>query len=85
MLIVAAIVLIKPGLMSDLFGLLLIGLTAASQRWLRPPAAPRSEESGWSPVQADHSRTVARQMCQGLPTLRRKLAPNWHQTNGSMF
>ncbi len=39
MLIVAALVLIKPGWMSDVAGLLLIGLIAASQRWLRPAPA----------------------------------------------
>ncbi len=39
MLIVAALVLIKPGWMSDVAGLLLIGLVAASQRWLRPTLA----------------------------------------------
>jgi len=38
MLIAAALVLIKPGWASDLVGLVLIGLTAASQRWLRSPA-----------------------------------------------
>ena len=36
MLIVAALVLIKPGWASDLIGLLLIGLTVASQLWRRP-------------------------------------------------
>ncbi len=39
MLIVAALVLIKPGWMTDVAGLLLIGLVAASQRWLRPALA----------------------------------------------
>ncbi len=39
MLIVAALVLIKPGWMTDVAGLLLIGLVAASQRWLRPTLA----------------------------------------------
>ncbi|MCO5123320.1 MAG: TRAP transporter permease [Rhizobacter sp.] len=38
LLIVAALVLIKPGWMSDLVGFVLIGLTLASQRWLRPHA-----------------------------------------------
>jgi hypothetical protein len=32
-------VLIKPGWSTDLIGLCLIGLTLASQRWLRRPAA----------------------------------------------
>ena len=41
MLIVAALVLIKPGWMTDLVGLALIGLTAASQHWIRPAAKPR--------------------------------------------
>ncbi len=41
MLIVAALVLIKPGWMTDLIGLALIGLTAASQHWIRPAAKPR--------------------------------------------
>ncbi len=45
MLIVAALVLIKPGLTSDLIGLLLIGLIVASQHWLRPAGATRSKES----------------------------------------
>jgi TRAP transporter 4TM/12TM fusion protein len=40
MLIVAALVLIKPGWMSDLVGVVLIALVAASQRWIRPQAAP---------------------------------------------
>ena len=41
MLIVAALVLIKPGWMTDLIGLALIGLTAARQHWIRPAAKPR--------------------------------------------
>ncbi len=36
LLIAAALVLIKPGLQTDLIGLLLIGLTVVSQRWARP-------------------------------------------------
>ncbi len=41
MLIVAAFVLIKPGWMSDAVGLVLVGSTLASQRWLRAlPAGP---------------------------------------------
>ncbi|MDP2066302.1 MAG: TRAP transporter permease [Burkholderiaceae bacterium] len=40
LLIAAALVLIKPGWTSDLFGLALVGLIVASQRWIRPvPAA----------------------------------------------
>ncbi len=46
MLIAAALVLIKPGWVSDLVGLVLIALTFASNRWLRPARiasdAPRS-------------------------------------------
>jgi TRAP transporter 4TM/12TM fusion protein len=38
LLIVAALVLIKPGIWSDLVGIVLIGLTLASQRWI-PGAA----------------------------------------------
>jgi TRAP transporter 4TM/12TM fusion protein len=38
-LIVAALVLIKPGWASDLVGVVLIALTAASQRWVRPHTA----------------------------------------------
>ncbi|MBU0588084.1 MAG: TRAP transporter permease [Gammaproteobacteria bacterium] len=45
MLLTAAIVLIKPGLMSDLLGLGLICLTAASQRWLRAAVTPASKTS----------------------------------------
>ena len=43
LLFVGALVLIKPGLWSDLLGVLLIALTAASQRWIRPAPglAPR--------------------------------------------
>jgi len=36
LLVVAALVLITPGWRSDLIGLALIGVTLASQRWLRP-------------------------------------------------
>ena len=39
LLLAAALVLIKPGLMTDLIGIGLIALTLASQRWLRRPAA----------------------------------------------
>ena len=39
LLIVAALVLIKPGWWTDLVGLVLIALTVASQTWLRPAAA----------------------------------------------
>lgn len=45
LLIVAALVLIKPGWVSDLFGVGLIAFTLASQRWLRRPVAVRSEGS----------------------------------------
>lgn len=38
LLVVAALVLIKPGWASDLIGLALILLTLASQRWIRPHA-----------------------------------------------
>jgi TRAP-type uncharacterized transport system fused permease subunit len=38
MLIAAALVLIKPGLVTDLVGLALIGVTVASQLMLRAPA-----------------------------------------------
>ncbi len=41
-LIAAALVLIKPGLASDLVGIVLIALTFASQRWLAP--APTGSE-----------------------------------------
>jgi TRAP transporter 4TM/12TM fusion protein len=40
LLIAAALVLIKPGWQTDLAGIVLIVLTLASQRWLRPRAAP---------------------------------------------
>jgi TRAP transporter 4TM/12TM fusion protein len=39
LLIIAALVLIKPGWMSDVVGLVLIALILASQRWLRPSGA----------------------------------------------
>jgi TRAP transporter 4TM/12TM fusion protein len=39
LLIIAALVLIKPGWMSDVVGLALIALVLASQRWLRPSVA----------------------------------------------
>jgi TRAP transporter 4TM/12TM fusion protein len=39
LLIIAALVLIKPGWMSDVVGLVLIVLVLASQRWLRPSGA----------------------------------------------
>ena len=51
LLIVAALVLIKPGWTSDLFGLAMVGLIAASQHWIRPtavtetPATPPGKES----------------------------------------
>jgi TRAP-type uncharacterized transport system fused permease subunit len=40
MLIAAALVLIKPGWVTDLVGLLLIAAVAASQHWVRPAAEP---------------------------------------------
>ena len=43
MLIAAALVLIKPGWITDLIGLALIGLVLASQHWLRARAAPALE------------------------------------------
>jgi TRAP transporter 4TM/12TM fusion protein len=43
LLVVAALVLIKPGWISDLVGLALIAATLASQRWLRPAAMPSQE------------------------------------------
>ncbi len=46
LLIIAALVLIKPGWMSDVAGLALIALILASQRWLRP-----SGEASGSAVQ----------------------------------
>jgi TRAP-type uncharacterized transport system fused permease subunit len=42
MLVAAAIVLIKPGLVTDAVGLGLLALTLASQRWIGRPA-PQSE------------------------------------------
>ena len=39
LLIVAALVLIKPGWKSDLVGVVLIALVLASQRWVRPSRA----------------------------------------------
>lgn len=45
LLFVAAIVLIKPGWQSDLVGVVLVVLVAASQRWIRPAAAARSEKA----------------------------------------
>jgi len=46
LLIVAALVLIKPGAISDLAGLILIALTLASQRWVhaRPLRSDRLAE-----------------------------------------
>ena len=41
LLFAAALVLIKPGWMTDLLGLVLIGLTAASQHYIRPHGAPQ--------------------------------------------
>ena len=41
----AALVLIKPGWQSDLVGVVLIALTAASQHWFRPAATTPSQES----------------------------------------
>jgi UPF0716 family protein affecting phage T7 exclusion len=48
MLLVAALVLIKPGWITDLIGLALIALTLASQRWIgahatAPEPAPGKE------------------------------------------
>lgn len=46
LLIIAALVLIKPGWASDLVGLLLIGVIIASQRWIRPaPGASRGADA----------------------------------------
>ena len=45
MLIVAALVLIKPGWQSDLAGVALIALTVASQRWVRPGVTAKSNRS----------------------------------------
>jgi TRAP-type uncharacterized transport system fused permease subunit len=45
MLITAALVLIKPGLTSDLIGLGLVALIVASQLWLRPAASVSNKES----------------------------------------
>ena len=39
LLLIAALVLIAPGWQSDLLGIVLIGVVAASQRWIRPAAA----------------------------------------------
>ncbi len=44
MLIAAALVLIKPGLASDLVGLALVALTLASQRWLAPTSAASAKQ-----------------------------------------
>ena len=41
----AALVLIKPGWMSDLVGLVLIAATLASQRWLAPTHQPETEKT----------------------------------------
>jgi TRAP transporter 4TM/12TM fusion protein len=46
LLVIAALVLIKPGWISDLVGLVLIGLIAASQHWLRPTRATPPQEIG---------------------------------------
>jgi len=43
LLLVAAIVLITPGWQSDLVGIVLIGVVAVSQRWIRPASAPRAK------------------------------------------
>ena len=43
LLITAALVLIKPGLQSDLVGIALIGVTVASQLWVRRPASAASD------------------------------------------
>jgi len=45
MLIVAALALIKPGWMTDLLGLVLIALTVASQKWVRPVGHAVHKES----------------------------------------
>ncbi|MEO5883069.1 MAG: TRAP transporter fused permease subunit, partial [Caldimonas sp.] len=45
MLFVAALVLIKPGWQSDLVGVVLVGLVAASQCWIRPAAAPHAKKA----------------------------------------
>ncbi len=44
LLIIAALVLIKPGIWSDLAGLVLIAVTLASQRWIRGAAAQPTKE-----------------------------------------
>jgi TRAP-type uncharacterized transport system fused permease subunit len=45
LLLVAALVLIKPGWASDLVGLVLMALVLASQRWVRPANRAHSRES----------------------------------------
>jgi TRAP-type uncharacterized transport system fused permease subunit len=45
MLVVAALVLIKPGLWTDLVGLVLIALTVASQHYIRPVGTPARKET----------------------------------------
>ncbi len=45
MLLIAALVLIKPGLMTDMIGLALIALTVASQLLLKPHRAAQSKKS----------------------------------------
>ncbi|MEO8526807.1 MAG: TRAP transporter fused permease subunit, partial [Caldimonas sp.] len=45
LLLVAAGVLIKPGWQSDLVGIALIGVIAASQRWITPAAVARSKKA----------------------------------------
>jgi TRAP transporter 4TM/12TM fusion protein len=46
MLVAAALVLIKPGLLTDAVGIGLIALTLASQRWIGRPAPPTALKQG---------------------------------------
>ncbi len=43
LLLIAAFVLITPGWQTDLVGIVLIGVVAASQRWIRPASAARAK------------------------------------------
>ena len=45
LLLVAAVVLIKPGWMTDLAGLVLLAITFVSQRWFRPARLPAVDRS----------------------------------------
>ncbi|MEO6898304.1 MAG: hypothetical protein ABI218_16845, partial [Caldimonas sp.] len=43
LLLIAALVLITPGWRSDLVGIVIIAVVAASQRWIQQAPAPRAK------------------------------------------